>query len=184
MGYINMKCMQPYRIQNNEQMSRVITEMKQVFATVPYGVSHTISVMENAENIMAGEGVSASIVEQTLLAAILHDIGALKAMKIHGSMSGKFQEIEGPAIAREILERAGYPEQIIDRVCYIVGNHHTEQAVDGEDFQILWEADAIENLRVMLPREGMTAHAKALIGSIRTKSGKTLLDQQLHTDKL
>lgn len=165
-------------------MSRVITEMKHVFATVPYGVLHTLNVMENAERIMAREGVPASIVEQTLLAAILHDIGALKALEVHGSMSGKFQEIEGPAIAREILERVGYPEQIVNRVCYIVGHHHTEQAIDGEDFQILWEADAIENLRVMIPREGMTDHAKALVGSIRTKSGKTLLDEQLHREKL
>ena len=170
-----MKCTQYY----SEGIKQVIEAMTQVFKTVPSGVTHTLRVLENAKMIMNQENVSESICEQTMLAAILHDIGALKAFEVHGSMEGKYQEIEGPAIAREILETAGYQSQIIDRVCYIVGHHHTEQAIDGMDFQILWEADAIENLRVMIPREGMTDHAKALLESIKTESGNACLNAQL-----
>lgn len=183
MGYINMKCTESYSERDNERMLRVITEMKHVFETVPYGVAHTINVLENAERIMAGEGMTEALREQTRLAAVLHDIGAIKALEVHGSMSGKYQEIEGPAIAKEILVKAGYAQSVIERVCYIVGHHHTEQAIDGEDFQILWEADAIENLRVMIPREGMTEYAESLVESIKTGVGKMLLAEQLELQR-
>jgi ribosomal protein S18 len=35
------------------------------------------------------------------------------------------------------------------RISFIVGNHHTPEKIDGIDFQILWEADLIENMQVM-----------------------------------
>ena len=37
-------------------------------------------------------------------AAILHDIGIHEAERKHGSSSGRLQELEGPPIARAILE--------------------------------------------------------------------------------
>ena len=37
----------------------------------------------------------------------------------------------------------------IDRICFIIGNHHTPSKIDGLDFQIQWEADLLENLTVM-----------------------------------
>ena len=37
----------------------------------------------------------------------------------------------------------------IDRICFIIGNHHTPSKINGLDFQIQWEADLLENLMVM-----------------------------------
>ena len=38
-------------------------------------------------------------------AAVLHDIGIREAERKHGSSAGKYQEVEGPPIARRILEK-------------------------------------------------------------------------------
>jgi HD superfamily phosphodiesterase len=68
--------------------------------------------------------------------AILHDIGAVEAQKKYGSIDGVYQEKEGPEVAKEILKKVGYNKNI-DRICFIIGNHHTPSKIDGLDFQIL-----------------------------------------------
>jgi hypothetical protein len=37
------------------------------------------------------------------------------------------------------------PPHVTERVCYIISKHHTFSAIDGEDFQILIEADFLVN---------------------------------------
>ncbi len=128
---------------------KTIEEMKLIFKEAPYGIEHTMKVLKNAEIIMEGENLTKDEKELIAIVAILHDIGVLEAQKKYGSMAGNYQEIEGPEIARKILERIGYDPIKIDRVCFIVGNHHTPSKIDGLDFQIQWEADLLENLRYM-----------------------------------
>lgn len=123
-----------------------IREMKRVFSEIPYGVEHTLRVLKNAEKIMEGEDIDEDKKELIELTAILHDIGAVEALNKYGSLEGHYQEIEGPSVATDILRRLGYPESSIERVCFIIGNHHTPSKIDDIDFQIQWEADLIENL--------------------------------------
>ncbi len=79
-------------------------------------------------------------------AAILHDIGIHAAEEKYHSSAGKYQEIEGPAPARAILQRlGGYEETFIERVCYLIAHHHTYNVVDAVDYQILLEADFLVN---------------------------------------
>lgn len=128
---------------------KVIQEMKSIFREVPYGINHTLRVLKNAEDIMSGEKLTHDQKELISIVAILHDIGAIEAQHKYGSMDELYQEEEGPIIAREILEKFGYDADKIDRVCYIIGNHHTPSKIDGLDFQIQWEADLLENLPFM-----------------------------------
>ena len=128
---------------------KVIEAMKDIFKEVPYGIDHTMKVLKNAEDIMVGENLTEEHKELISIVAVLHDIGALEAQRKYGSMDGPYQEKEGPAIARSILEQIGYNPVKTDRVCFIVGNHHTPSKIDGLDFQIQWEADLIENLPYM-----------------------------------
>ena len=66
--------------------------------------------------------------------------------KYHSS-AGPLQEKEGPATARQMLTECGsYPDAVIDRVCYLIGHHHTYNNIDGLDYQILVEADFLVNL--------------------------------------
>jgi HD superfamily phosphohydrolase YqeK len=152
--------------------------MRAVFSSVPYGINHTLNVLDNARQIIKAEKLnwqSAVIVE---LSAILHDIGAVEAQRKHGSMEGRFQEQESPAIASGIMEKHGYEQAIIDRVCFIVGNHHTPEKIDGTDFQILWEADLIENMQVMEVIKDAGRLKQFISENFKTGSGKNLAFQR------
>lgn len=52
---------------------------------------------------------------------------------------------EGPPVARKLLTELQFNESDVDRICFLVGNHHTYKNIDGLDFQILAEADLIVN---------------------------------------
>lgn len=45
-----------------------------------------------------------------------------------------------------MLMRLGFAENVIERVCYLIGHHHTYTGIDGRDYQILVEADFLVNL--------------------------------------
>ena len=53
---------------------------------------------------------------------------------------------EGPGIAREILERLGAGEELINEVCDIVGHHHHPRETETVNFKTLYDADLITNL--------------------------------------
>ena len=127
---------------------KIIIEMKEVFKEIPFGIEHTLKVLKNAEDIMKGENIGEEEKEFISIIAILHDIGAVEAQKKYGSIDGVYQEKEGPEVAKEILKKVGYNKNI-DRICFIIGNHHTPSKIDGLDFQIQWEADLLENLTVI-----------------------------------
>ena len=105
-------------------------------------------VSKNYYYIIRGENIGEEEKEFISIIAILHDIGAVEAQKKYGSIDGVYQEKEGPEVAKEILKKVGYNKNI-DRICFIIGNHHTPSKIDGLDFQIQWEADLLENLTVM-----------------------------------
>ena len=126
-------------------IEKAIEKMKHIFKDAPYGIDHTEKVLQYAQEIIDGEKAEENR-EIVSVSAVLHDIGTLEAQRKHGTMAAPYQEIEGEIIAREILTDISYDIGKINRVCYIVGNHHTQSKIDGLDFQILWEADLIANM--------------------------------------
>ena len=109
------------------------------------------------------------------IAALLHDIGIKEAERKYQSSSGKYQEQEGPPIAREILKSYALEEDIVDRVCFIIGNHHSYAKIDGTDFQILVEADFLVNIFEDDMSRKSILNVKEKI--FRTDSGIRLLDE-------
>ena len=105
-------------------------------------------------------------------AAIVHDIGIKNAEKKYGSCEGKLQEKEGPPVARKLLTELQFAESDVDRICFLVGNHHTYKNIDGLDFQILAEADLIVNFC----EEGTAVSGikNALENIFKTKTGMEL----------
>ena len=102
-------------------------------------------------------------------AALVHDIGILPAMRKYDSCEGKLQEKEGVAPAKEMLSSLAFAPEVIDRVCYLVAHHHTYDQVDGLDYRILLEADALVNLyEDQAPSSAVEA---SLDRVFRTKSG-------------
>ena len=81
-----------------------------------------------------------------LSAAYLHDIGIHAAEEKHGSTAAKYQELEGPPIARGILEKLGARKELIDEVCDIVGHHHSPRETETTNFKAVYDADLIVNI--------------------------------------
>ena len=114
----------------------LIAEMKKVFGADERRIRHALGVLDYAERILAREGGDPLVVKA---AAILHDIGIHEAERKHGSAGGKYQEMEGPPIAREILERVGVDAERAEHVCRIVGSHHSG-GIDTPEFRVIWDA--------------------------------------------
>jgi HD superfamily phosphodiesterase len=106
------------------------------------------------------------------ITALLHDIGIHEAEKKYNSTAGNYQQIEGPPLARQILSDLAVPADIIDRVCFITGNHHTYNKIDGLDFQVLVEADFLVNIY----EDEMNQEAvESVLGKVfRTETGRNL----------
>lgn len=129
---------------------------------------HTLAALIGKEEKLSEE--TQNILEA---AAILHDIGIHEAERKYGSTSGKYQEQEGAPLAKAMLEKLGYEGNFVERVCYLVGHHHTYNQVDGQDHQILLEADFLVNAYEdqLSPKAIVSFRDKVF----RTASGKKLL---------
>ena len=103
----------------------------------PARIQHFIKVYTFAVMIGEGEQLPEETMEILRAAALVHDIGIKVAEEKYGSSDGKLQEKEGPPVARQMLTEIGYPQEVVDRVCYLVGHHHTYLDMDGMDYQIL-----------------------------------------------
>jgi urease accessory protein UreE len=151
-----------------------IEKMNEIFRDIPYGIVHTMKVLDNAERIMESYEIDDELEELISITAILHDIGAVEAQKKHNSMEGKFQELEGPLIAKDILLQIDYQQSKINRICYIIGNHHSPSKIDGLDFEIQWDADLLENLAVDEVLNDNKRLVMYIENNFRTEKGKEL----------
>ncbi len=151
---------------------RVAIEMKRYFKTDFKRIGHATRVARYAERIGKAEGANMAVV---MSAAYLHDIGIHAAEQKHGSTAGKYQEIEGPPIAKSILEKLKAPAQLIEEVCDIVGHHHHPREKETLNFKVLSDADLIENLDEQHKESPMDADrlSKIIEKSFFTQSGRT-----------
>ena len=126
---------------------KLIAEMKKVFGSDARRTAHALKVLEQAENIMDETPADPVVV---VAAAILHDIGIPAAEEKHGNAAGKYQEIEGPPIARAIIENLDIQPPIarerVRHILRIIANHHSARDADSVEFDIVWDADHIVNL--------------------------------------
>ena len=145
----------------------------------PQRIQHFMKVHRFAQLIGHMEQVPDHIQYLVECAALVHDIGIHPAERKYGRCDGKLQEQEGPAYARTMLTELGLAAADVERICYLVGHHHTYDQVDGLDYQILLEADFLVNLY----EDDLSPQAaeQALKRIFRTEAGKqlfhTLYDQ-------
>ncbi len=128
---------------NNMDKEKLISAMKNHFGDDEKRIKHALRVLANAERILEKENGNPNVV---IPSAILHDIGIHEAEKKYNSNAGKYQEIEGPPIARRILNELGVEAKIIDEVCEIIAHHHSPGKVNTVNFKILYDADWLVNL--------------------------------------
>ncbi len=174
---------------------RVIGEMKAVFGDDQGRIDHAMRVLGFAEQILAGEqevtprGGSPDFAKATsdrpdppghdvtvvTTAAILHDIGIPAAEATHGSSAARYQEIEGPPIARKILERLDVDAATIDTVCTIIAHHHNGQ-IDTPEFNIIWDADWLVNFPGHYADADAAKRSAAIDKLFRTSTGRKLAE--------
>lgn len=139
----------------------------------PKHIQHFLKVHAFARFIGQKEHLDKTTMFTLELAALVHDIGINPSLAKYQSSAGQYQQIEGPPLARRMLARYEIPQDILERVCYLVAHHHTYEAIDGMDYRILVEADFLVNLYE--DQSGTEAVQAALDRCFATKTGCWLL---------
>jgi HD superfamily phosphodiesterase len=159
---------------------RVAIEMKRYFQRDFKRIGHATKVARYAEAIGKEEKGNMVVV---ICAAYLHDIGIHEAERKCGSTEARYQEEEGPPIARDILAKLSASREIIDEVCDIIGHHHHPRAEETVNFKIVYDADLIVNLEESgepLERDKLT---RIMDKSFLTEKGRKLAVELLGREK-
>ncbi len=157
---------------------RVAVAMKRYFKTDFKRIGHAMKVARYAEEIGRNENGNLGII---LVAAYLHDIGIKNAEEKHNSNAPKYQELEGPPVAKEILKQLNAKDDLIEEVCDIVGHHHHPRENESVNFKSLYDADLITNLEESNKEKSMDKdRIKRIIDkSFLTESGRKKAEEVL-----
>ena len=161
-------------ITRTEQFTAIMNEMTSWFSRSTFRINHFLKVWAFARHIGLSEGLPEDTLFLLEITALMHDIGIRPSEEKYGSPAGKYQELEGPIAARPILEAHGFSGEQTDRICYLIGHHHTYKNMDGLDYQILVEADFLVNLFEEGHSRASIEHVREKI--FRTAAGKKCLD--------
>lgn len=147
----------------------------------PKRIQHFMKVHSFARLIGQEEHLDENTLYILEAAALVHDIGIRPAMEKYGTCGGKYQEQEGPAYAEEMMKGLGFAPEVISRVSYLVGHHHTYTDIDGMDYQILVEADFLVNYY----EDGLSTDAiKESVKKIfKTETGKQIAQEMYYPEE-
>ena len=157
---------------SRKQLEELCECMIEYYEGDPKRIQHFIKVHSFAAMIGQKENLDETTQFILEAAAYTHDIGIKPAEEKYGSCDGKLQEQEGPIVAQKMLSEVGIENYMIERICYLIGNHHTYDHVEGMDYQILIEADFLVNML----EDDMSERSirKAYEQIFKTESGKKL----------
>ena len=153
-------------------LNRLAMAMIEYYAGDPKRIQHFLKVRELARLIAVNEGLDGKTLLIVEAAGLVHDVGIKIGEKLYGECTGRHQEQLGPPMAKRMLAEAGFDADVIERVCWLVGHHHTYTDIDGADLQILIEADFLVNLYENGdPADAVTAAYNSIF---KTESGRQL----------
>ena len=134
-------------------------------------INHAHRVTTYAEQLLKQEEGDYPIVIGT---SVLHDIGIHQAEKKYGSTGGKYQEKEGPPIARQILAGLGFKQSQVEEICEIIAHHHSPGKINTQNFKILYDADWLVNLKDEYDIRDRTRLSSIIDKLFLTSSGRAL----------
>ncbi len=155
----------------NDVKERLLKAMEDYFDGDTRRINHARKVTQYAEELLQQEGGDYPIV---IGASVLHDIGIHEAERKYHSTSGKYQEIEGPPIARGILTGLGFERKQVEEICEIIAHHHSPGKVTTLNFSILYDSDWLVNLRDDFKIRDKAKLSKVIEKVFLTRSGKAL----------
>ncbi len=159
---------------NTDIIPEITKRMISYFGNDVRRINHALKVFTYAQTIGKLENISFEDRQTTEICGLLHDIGIKICEKKYGSTAGKYQEIESPVVAKNILSDFNIPEKIKDRILFIIANHHSYNKIDGIDFQILVEADFLVNFEEGNEPENILSDVKKNI--FKTKTSLILIE--------
>jgi len=157
------------------EKQKLINAMKDYFGDDEKRIKHALRVLANAEKILEKEKGNPEVV---IPSAIFHDIGIHEAERKYNSNAGKYQEIEGPPIARKILKSLGVDNKIIDEICEIIAHHHSPGKINTTNFKVLYDADWLVNLPDEYDISDKEKTARAIEKLFLTETGKEIARQK------
>lgn len=157
---------------SKQQLDDLFMDMIAYYDGDPKRIQHFTKVHSYARLIGIGEELDDASLFILEAAAYTHDIGIRVAEEKYGRCDGKLQEQEGPIIAQKMLSQLGFENYIVERICFLIGRHHTYENIDGLDYQILVEADFLVNLYE--DDAGNRAIDKAYKRIFKTETGKKI----------
>lgn len=157
---------------SKQQLDDLFMDMIAYYDGDPKRIQHFTKVHSYARLIGIGDELDDASLFILEAAAYTHDIGIRVAEEKYGRCDGKLQEQEGPIIAQKMLSQLGFENYIVERICFLIGHHHTYDNIDGLDYQILVEADFLVNLYE--DDAGNRAIDKAYKRIFKTETGKKI----------
>ena len=120
------------------KVNDTINAMTEYFRGDVRRIHHFMKVYTIARTIGLNEKLPEDVQALVEIAAVTHDIGIKKSEEKYGSSLGELQEQEGPPEAEILLDKLGFEEEFIDKVCYLIANHHTYKGIDNAPYRILF----------------------------------------------
>ena len=162
-------------------ISEAIVKMISGCGGSQHDICHFLKVWGYAKTIGELEGLDPETQQTLEFAAIVHDIACPDLRKEYGNAPWNLQETYGPPLVREFFKDSGMDEDMLSRICYLVGHHHTTANVDGMDYQILLEADFLVNAGEQEKYRKNTAKFREKV--FKTKTGIRLLEEMFPTEE-
>lgn len=166
---------------SRQQLDDLFLRMISYFSGDPKRIQHFMKVHSFARLIGTKEGLDETTLFILEAAAYTHDIGIRPAEEKYGRCDGKLQEQEGPIVAQQMLSELGVENYMVERICYLIGHHHTYNNVEGLDYQILIEADFLVNLYE--DQEDMRTIREVYEKIFRTAAGKEIFQEMFLPDR-
>ncbi len=165
---------------NEKLISDAVMKMIDFYTGSIHDIEHFIKVWAYAKTIGKQEQLNDDQQEILELASIVHDIACPLCREKYGNTNGKHQEEEGIPLTREFYKDYDITDTALERICYLVGRHHTYTNVDGLDYQILLEADFLVNASESSYSQTQIAAFRKNV--FRTETGKQLLSELYKLD--
>lgn len=154
------------------EIDDLIMEMIDYDRGDPKRIQHFLKVFTFARIIGKGEKLDEQTQYIVETAAVVHDIGIKISEEKYNSSAGKYQELEGPPLAKAMLLKLGYAPETRERVAWLVGHHHSYGDILDTDHQILVEADFLVNVyEDQLPEHSIKSVYRKIF---KTKTGAAL----------
>lgn len=157
---------------------RVAVEVKKYLGTDFKRIGHASKMANFAEKIGKKERANLPVV---LCAAYLYDIGVKTAFEKYQSDETEYIEKESPKVARELMEKLGASQELIDEVTKLVSSRTRPGEGDDVSRKILHDADNLTHMSACKDKSGVdTEEFKQKINSVfLTAAGNELAKQVL-----